>query len=86
MELTQFVDHARQLDGVALVDPDVGRLGDELRDGVDDALVLVEVVVVGRVVVVVVRVVVVADRGVGVGVSCNEAKFIDRLEVAHMNI
>ena len=70
IKLTQFVDQTGQLDGVPLVDPDVRRLGDELWDGVDDALVLVEVIVVGRVVVgvVVVRVVIVPDRGVRIGI------------------
>ena len=75
LELTQFVDQTWQLDGVPLVDPHVRRLRDELWDGVDDALVLIEVIVVGGVVVVVVGVVVVADGGVRIGVSCKRGKF-----------
>ena len=76
-QLTQFVDHAGELDGVSLVDPEVGlRLGDELGDGVDDALVvvLVLVVVVRRVAVVVVRGVVLVRAVVlaVVGVACKE--------------
>ena len=81
-QLTQLVDHAGQLDGVALVDPDVGlRLGDELGDGVDDALmvVLVLVVVVRRVAVVVVRGVVLVRAVVlaVVGVACKEGEESD---------
>lgn len=60
-DLTQFINETRHPDGVALVDDDVQGLRDEPRDGVDDPLVLVEVVVVRAVLVVgvVVRVVVV---------------------------
>ena len=77
-QLTQFVDHAGELDGVSLVDPEVGlRLGDELGDGVDDALVVVLVLVVvhvRRVAVVVVRGVVLVRAVVlaVVGVACKK--------------
>ena len=68
---TKFIDETRQFDGLPLVDELVGLLGDELGDGVDNVLVLAEVVVVRGVVVVlaavgVVLVVGVRVRGAGV--------------------